>query len=198
MASTKTPHLVLFASIFLGAPLAVLADDDPASRAQGRQQIAALAKGDAAGAYRLALELEGKGYAELAKSAYGRVIDAEPDHAAARRALGYERVGGRWLTGDDLLRAKGLVLSGGRWVLAQEVRPPDANLPRMRKAATGLQSTRSADRIAAAQEIARIGDKRGIPILVGAWARSASRAVGGYFAQSRQLAYVQDFEVEVA
>jgi hypothetical protein len=153
---------------------------------------------DAPAAYRLALALEEDGFTDLARKAHERVVAADPDHAAARRALGFEKVDGRWLSGDDLLRAKGFVRVGARWVLAQEAPKVDDVLPRIRRAAVGFQSDRSEDRVRAAEEIARIGDERGIPVLVGAWARSDARTVGGYFSQARQRSYLHDFDTEVA
>jgi hypothetical protein len=201
MGRAKTLPLLLSASLLLLTPPVLEAGPDAAFRADAARRIAALPKGDATAAYRLALDLEAQGCADLAKDAHWRAVAADPDHAAARRALGFERVGGRWLVGDDLLRAKGFVKAGGRWVLAEEVRPAvDPVLARLRKAAAGLQSARTADRAHAAQEIARVGDPRGIAILAHAWARAASEAGGprGFFAQSRQMSYVQDFDVEVA
>ena len=81
----------------------------------------ALAADDAAGWYRLALEAETQGFADLARRAYEAVVAADPDHAAARRALGEERVDGRWVDGDTARRRRGLVLYGGAWLLPAEV-----------------------------------------------------------------------------
>ena len=50
-----------------------------------------------------------------------RVIAIEPDHAEARRALGYRRVQGKWLTQQEENEAKGLVRYKGQWVLKQQV-----------------------------------------------------------------------------
>ena len=44
------------------------------------------------------------------------VIVVDPDHAGAREALGYRRVGGRWLTDDEIKVEQGLVLFRGDWV----------------------------------------------------------------------------------
>ena len=49
------------------------------------------------------------------------MLAAEPDHPAARRALGYEKVGDRWLTLAEVRRKNGLVLYQGRWLLAAEI-----------------------------------------------------------------------------
>lgn len=44
------------------------------------------------------------------------VIAADPDHAEARKRLSYEKVGGKWLRGEELLLAKGMVKVDGKWV----------------------------------------------------------------------------------
>jgi hypothetical protein len=49
-----------------------------------------------------------------------RVLELDPDHAAARRALGYSRIGGQWLTREQFMTARGYVRHRGRWVLPQE------------------------------------------------------------------------------
>jgi len=50
-----------------------------------------------------------------------RIIELEPDHAEARRRLGYEKLGDRWLTRDEIRQEKGYVKHGNRWVLPQEL-----------------------------------------------------------------------------
>jgi HEAT repeat protein len=48
------------------------------------------------------------------------VVGIDTDHRAARRELGYEKVGGEWVTGDDAQRSKGFVLCAGKWMLPAE------------------------------------------------------------------------------
>ncbi len=50
-----------------------------------------------------------------------RVIELDPDHAQARRALGYSLIDGQWHTQDQLMASRGYVRYKGRWVLPQEV-----------------------------------------------------------------------------
>ncbi len=50
-----------------------------------------------------------------------RVIELEPDHAEARRALGYSRVDGQWTTQDELMTKRGLVKYKGQWKYPQEI-----------------------------------------------------------------------------
>jgi hypothetical protein len=78
--------------------------------------------GDAGANYRLALAFEARGLADLARRAYERVVDADPDHPAARRALGHEKVGDEWVPAAEARRKAGLVLYGGEWLLPAEVR----------------------------------------------------------------------------
>jgi hypothetical protein len=49
------------------------------------------------------------------------VIALEPDHADARKALGYQRFGSRWLTQEERLQNQGYVRYKGSWRLKQEV-----------------------------------------------------------------------------
>ena len=78
-----------------------------------------LKEDDAAGWYRLALWAREKRIPRE-KEALERVINADPDHRAARRDLGYEQVGGEWLRADEARRSKGFVLAGGKWMLPAE------------------------------------------------------------------------------
>ncbi|MBX7164833.1 MAG: HEAT repeat domain-containing protein [Pirellulales bacterium] len=48
-----------------------------------------------------------------------RIIELEPDHAEARRALGYSRYEGRWLTRDQVMTSRGWVRYQGQWMLPQ-------------------------------------------------------------------------------
>jgi len=89
------------------------------AREQFEARARALADDDAQGWYRLALWAREKNLAQ-AGQALEKVLSIEPDHRAARRELGYERVGGEWLTGAEAKRAKGFVLAGGRWMLPEE------------------------------------------------------------------------------
>jgi len=71
--------------------------------------------------YRLALWCGEHGLpAAYANRHYRAVVTLETDHRAARRALGYERVAGRWVKGKDLMRAKGFVEHDGAWVTRKE------------------------------------------------------------------------------
>lgn len=51
-----------------------------------------------------------------------RVIELDPNHAPARRALGYTQIDGRWARREDELRARGLILYKGAYRTEQEIR----------------------------------------------------------------------------
>jgi len=57
-----------------------------------------------------------KGLTGRAMELYRKVIVLDPDQAEARKALGYEKFNGQWLTGDELMTARGFVKVGGRWM----------------------------------------------------------------------------------
>jgi hypothetical protein len=44
-----------------------------------------------------------------------RVIELEPNHAEARRALGYSQVEGKWIRRDEAMISQGFKLFKGRW-----------------------------------------------------------------------------------
>ena len=47
--------------------------------------------------------------------AYEEVLELDPDHRGARRALGYKLYEGEWVSPEELNRRMGLVLFEGRW-----------------------------------------------------------------------------------
>ncbi len=49
-----------------------------------------------------------------------RVIELDPDHEAARRALGYNKYDGQWKTYEQAQLDKGLIRYKGKWILPQE------------------------------------------------------------------------------
>jgi hypothetical protein len=125
LSRLRLPALALVAVVvLLVAGRAGAGEDSSPARAEAEARVAELAKAgpaaDAVAAYKLALDLEAKGYRDLAAKAYEIVVGLEPEHLAARRALGYERVGGAWFQGDDLQRAKGFVRHEARWMTSEE------------------------------------------------------------------------------
>jgi hypothetical protein len=68
-----------------------------------------------------------------------RVLRVDPDQPDARRILGYERVNGLWLRGDDLKIAQGLVKLDGKWMSGQ-----DAQRELQRRESARIESDRNA------------------------------------------------------
>ena len=50
-----------------------------------------------------------------------RVIELDPNHLEARRALGYSQVDGQWVTREEVMTKRGYVRYKGQWKLPQEV-----------------------------------------------------------------------------
>jgi len=57
-----------------------------------------------------------KGLGTRATELYRKILTLDPDQADARKALGYEKVNGVWLAGDDLMVARGYVKVNSRWL----------------------------------------------------------------------------------
>ena len=51
----------------------------------------------------------------------GRIIELDPDHAEARRALGYLQENGRWVTREQLMAQRGYKYYKGRYRTVQEI-----------------------------------------------------------------------------
>jgi len=50
-----------------------------------------------------------------------KIIALDPEHAAARAELRYEKMNGKWLTFDEAQKARGLVYMDDRWVTQAEI-----------------------------------------------------------------------------
>ena len=50
-----------------------------------------------------------------------RILELDPDHKEARRALGYDQFDGRWMTQEEVMIGRGYVRHGGKWMLPQEI-----------------------------------------------------------------------------
>jgi hypothetical protein len=58
---------------------------------------------------------------DLRKTPLRRIIELDPNHAYARRALGYQFLGGQWTTRDDFRRSEGYEFYKGKWRTPQEI-----------------------------------------------------------------------------
>lgn len=118
----------------LAAPLAVGGTDEKTDAY--RERAKAVAADDAQGHYLLALWCEDNGLAAEAKLEFEKVLALDPDHAGARQSLGYVKSGDQWLSGEEAMRAKGLVRHEGEWLLPEELAArllPDSEKERMRQ-----------------------------------------------------------------
>ncbi|MDH3590787.1 MAG: HEAT repeat domain-containing protein [Planctomycetota bacterium] len=107
-----------FGALLLGS---ASAGDEPADGANAYLTRARQLKADdVAGHYRLALWCDKAGLKTEARREFRAVVTLDTDHRAARRALGYENVRGRWVKGKEAMRAKGFVEYKGSWVTAAE------------------------------------------------------------------------------
>ncbi len=50
-----------------------------------------------------------------------RVIELDPDHVLARRALGYSQIEGKWQTTEEVMRSRGYERYQGAWRTRQEI-----------------------------------------------------------------------------
>lgn len=61
------------------------------------------------------------GLTDQRKYHLGQVIKHDPNHEAARAALGYSKIGSSWMTQNEYMRRQGYILSGGAYRLPQEI-----------------------------------------------------------------------------
>ena len=66
--------------------------------------------------YTLGLWARDKGLAVDALVLFQEALTADPDHEFARRALGFKRYRGEWLTEAEVNQAMGLILFEGEWI----------------------------------------------------------------------------------
>ena len=77
-------------------------------------------KPDAESRHRLGLWCATKGLKEEAKAEQEKAVALDPDHAGARRALGFVKTDAGWRLEDEVMKEKGLVRADGRWVTPEE------------------------------------------------------------------------------
>jgi hypothetical protein len=99
--------------------------------AEVEKRRAALKDDDAAGWLGFAQWLDRlTGFSQDARAAYEKVVRLDPENEAARRKLGYQKIGGQWLTEAEIMTAKGLVLHNGKWVTPEEKKKAEESLAR--------------------------------------------------------------------
>jgi len=86
------------------------------------QRAGSIAADDAIAHYKIALWCAEYGLKVESRKHLRMVVILKPDHRAARRALGFEKIGGRWVSGKEKMRAKGFVKHDGVWLTPEEYR----------------------------------------------------------------------------
>lgn len=90
---------------------------DPIKEFEERFKAAA----DVKGYYDLGVWSRDRGLATRAADLFKKVVSLDPDHAGARKALGYELHEGKWLSADEVMVARGFVRHNGRWLKRETV-----------------------------------------------------------------------------
>ncbi len=93
-----------------------------------------------------------KGLQRQSRLAYEKVLAIAPDDGEARRALGFVRLDGRWVTEEESYRARGFVKYEGEWMTPAEVQLAQGNAARE-------QARNEADRRAADAQYAATIDR---------------------------------------
>jgi len=124
-------------------------------RALYAERAEKIAEKDAAAHFLLAVWCRRHGLADEMNAELKSVLEIEPDHRAARAALGYEMVGEKWVAGTEILEAKGFVRRDGRWVLEAEAAYEEM-LKARKKALTEKEEKASDLILKAADENARV------------------------------------------
>ncbi|MCE9634857.1 MAG: hypothetical protein K8T90_04055 [Planctomycetes bacterium] len=86
-----------------------------------REQLAKAAPKDAAGHVAMADWARDHGMPTFETKHLKAAIDSDPDHAAARARLGFIRYEDRWVTDEEYHLARGFVRVGGAWVSKDEI-----------------------------------------------------------------------------
>lgn len=92
-----------------------------------------------------------------------RVIELDPDHQLARRALGYRKYQGEWATQEEIQTSRGYVRYKGKWELPQRVKELEQKqkalaserqwMQTIKKLRAGLEDERAAESLAKLKSI---------------------------------------------
>ncbi|HEX6961291.1 MAG TPA: hypothetical protein VF175_05445 [Lacipirellula sp.] len=112
---------------------------------------------------------------EQADHHLARLAELDPNDEEAKRALGYQRVGNRWLTREELMKERGMVLYEGKWRTKQDIairqrkeRAEDTNVDWFHdiRLWRGWLDNRRPERVAEAEALLRaINDPKAAPAL---------------------------------
>jgi hypothetical protein len=70
--------------------------------------------------HRLGLWCEQKGLKDEARAEQEEAVRLDPDHAGARRSLGYMDVDGKWRLEEEVMKERGLVKTASGWLAPEE------------------------------------------------------------------------------
>jgi hypothetical protein len=79
------------------------------------ERLGKLPADDAEAIFEFGRWLDENDWSSRARRAYQEVLDLDPDHRGARRALGYSLYEGEWVSPEEMNRRKGLHEFEGRW-----------------------------------------------------------------------------------
>jgi len=80
------------------------------------QKAARVKPGDAEAHFELARWCRTRKLYRRAAKHFDAVLKASPDHAEAHKLLGHEKVGDKWMSREDALKARGYVKVEGKWL----------------------------------------------------------------------------------
>ncbi len=135
------------------------------------ERLAKIDAEDAAGFYELGLWAREQGLKEEARRTFEKVIKLAPDHAGARKELGYIRHEGEWVLYEEAMKDKGLVRYKGRWVTPEKKKELEeeaaaAKLQKRVRWLITLLASESQDKVAkAAEEYSKIDSPHALPAL---------------------------------
>ena len=128
----------------------------PGALAEYQKRVAATKDDDPQAHYKLGVWALSVGLKRQAEEEFKKTIALDPDHAAAHKALGHRLVGGRWMSEDDEMKARGLVNYKGEWMTpeaAARLRTLEAELElaREKRKAAELELQKTKEQLKAQQ-----------------------------------------------
>lgn len=115
---------------------------------------------DAKGYYEVALWARDRGLSTRAGDLLKKVIALDPDHEGARKALGYEKLDGRWLSADEAMVAKGFVKHRGQWLRKETVEKILEEESRVRVEVERAEAVERVARLQREVELAKVAAER--------------------------------------
>ena len=155
------------------------------------RRAAALKPRDVRGHFVLALWCEQQGLIDRAREQYALVLDLEPHHRAAGRALARLRPDAKSLARRALLARRKADREAAVRALRRTKRPARLILP-------SLRSPSATVRTRAIEALGALDDRDAVAPLIHHLSVAGSNSTGAYIAQSTQVSFIQDYDVEVA